>query len=173
MIYGKQNTLEKMNLIQQVMTCCRFLRVIFYGYGVIALLFWFLNCFEIDWLYLFNWLFSIPYQIISLFYRAEGLSADFSLAIISGISLIIGFCIDLGLNSLFQKLVEMEEEEEKKQRNKKLRVKKTISRPKPFLETEETQVNFIDSSLLFLINPHVNKIKKSKSDADLSFQDIE
>ena len=131
MKYGKQNTLEQLNTIAQTLPILRGVRVVFFVYSFLSFLFWFLNCFELNWLYFFNWLFVIPYKIISVFYKPDGVSADFSLAIIGALSLILGFATDYLTNVLFQKLVELEEEEEKRQRNKHARTnKKTIARPK-------------------------------------------
>ena len=87
----KNNTLKKLNTLAQILFCVKFFRFVFFFYSFLSFIFWFLNCFEVDWLYLFNWLFVLPYQLVSLFYKPEGVSADFTLVIIGGIALLLGF----------------------------------------------------------------------------------
>lgn len=157
----------------QILSCVIFLRYFFFFYSFLSFIFWFLNCFEVDWLYLFNWLFIIPYKMVNKFYVPQGVSADFSLAIIGGISLFLGFIFDVTSNNLQQKIYDLEEEEErliKLTRNKERKNSRVAVPSSVDMNTTEKLEN---SKLLFIISPHVNKIKRKKEDLELTFQDVE
>ncbi len=173
MVYKRNKTLEKLETFAQILYCARFLRFIFFFYSFLCFVFWFLNCFEVDWLYLFTWLFIIPYRMVSLFYRPEGVSADFSLAIIGCIVLILGFILEFTVNNLYQKILDLQEIEERRIQQQRLNRKKTV-KPSYTPEGQEIQANpFKNSKLLFLIQPHTNKIKKRKEELELTFQEVE
>ena len=146
----------------------------FFFYSFLSFIFWFLNCFEVDWLYLFNWLFVIPYQIVSIFYKPEGVSADFSLAIIGGITLLFGFILNSMVDSLTNKLIDLEEEQQRRIEIKRMQRR----RQKAVFDTQQqTETEITDplgsSKLIFIIQPHINKIKRKESDLELTFQEVE
>ena len=167
--------------LTQLLFGVKFFRFILFLYAFLSFVFWFLNCFEVDWLWRFNWLFVVPYQIVGLFYKPEGVSADFSLAIIGGISLLLGFITDFLSNALFNRIGELEEEEERIKRSRRMQAKKSRQRqvtpggmggmygvPRP-----QVEVAFENSKLLFLILPHIQKIKRKETDLELTFQEVE
>ena len=82
---GNNKTLIQLNTLAQILYGAKFFRFAFFFYSFLSFIFWFLNCLEVDWLYMFNWLFIIPYQIVTVFYTPQGVSADFSLAIIQAL----------------------------------------------------------------------------------------
>lgn len=174
MAYKKNNTMEKLERFAQILNGVKFFRFGFFFYSFLSFVFWFLNCLEIDWLYRFNWLFVLPYIGVSKFYRPEGVSADFSLAIIGGISLVIGFIFDFMINNLYEKILALQEEEERRIQRRKMNRKRT-ARPAgtPTNTSFETTVPVENSKLLFIIQPHVNKIKRKKGDLELTFQEVE
>ena len=100
----------------------RNLRFVFYFYAFISFIFWFLNCFEINGLYMFSDLFMGPYKIVSLFYNPESSSIDFSLAIIGIVSLIIGVIIDSSCSIYLKKLDKLRKIEEENNREKQKRL---------------------------------------------------
>ena len=175
MIANKNNndTLKKLNTLAQVLFCVKFFRFVFFFYSFLSFVFWFLNCFDVDWLYRFNWLFVLPYQAVRTFYRPEGVSADFSLAIIGGITLLLGFIFNSIVDYLFNIVLDLEEEERKKIEVKRLqrRKKKTVENQQQseatLNEPQET------SKLVYIIQPHINKIKRKEEDLELTFQEVE
>lgn len=178
MAYREDETLKKLNIFARILLCAKFLRFVFFFYAFLSFVFWFLNCFEVEWLYLFNWLFSFPYQIVRLFYTPQGISADFSLAIIGGITLFMGFGLDFITNLLYQRVVALQEEEEKnleKRRMMRQKQKRKAARPVADYNPDEQKAKspFENSKLLFLILAEVKKIKRKKEDIDLTFQEIE
>ena len=123
------NLIQKLNTFAQLLLGVKIFRFGFFFYSFLSFVFWFLNCFEVDWLYLFNWLFVLPYQLVSHFYTPQGVSADFSLAIIGGLSLLLGFIFDFAVNSLYTKIVLLEEEEERRVKQRRMK-EKQINRKK-------------------------------------------
>ncbi len=174
MAYKKNKTLEKLQTFAQVLYGVKFFRFLFFFYSFISFVFWFLNCFEVDWLYLFTWLFIIPYQIVGLFYKPHGVSADFSLAIIGGISLALGFIFEFIVNNLYEKILDLQEQEERRIEQQRLR-KRKAARPSalPSAENVNNADPLENSKLLFIIQPHINKIKRKKEDLELTFQEVE
>ncbi len=188
------NNNKNIKLLTQVLFCAKIFRFLFFFYAFISFVFWFLNCFEVDWLYLFNWLFSIPLLIVVKFYRPEGISADFTLAIIGGTSLILGFLIDFIGNFTAQKIAVLEEEEERILMQKRKQKRKPIpgqntqagyppfypgynqgyNTPNPNVTNQKlNEVPTGNSNLLFLIMPNLHKIKKNEDDLELTFQEVE
>lgn len=163
----------KINSLSQTMFCVKVVRWGLYFYSFLCFIFWFLNCFEVDWLYLFNWLFVFPYQIVSKFYVPRGLGADFSLAIIGSTTLIIGFITEVISNTLENRLIDLEDKQyalrEKRLQERKAS-KKTVAPSAVEINSEEKLEN---SKLLFIILPHVNRIRKKKEDLELTFQEVE
>ena len=173
MVYSNNDTLTKLNTFAQLLYCVKFFRFVFFFYSFLSFVFWFLNCFEVDWLYLFNWLFVIPYQIVgALAYRVDGISVDFSLAIIGGASLILGFAFDFVVNNLYNRVLDLQEEETRKIKQRRMRERKTVRRTAPAagMNIENPMEN---SKLLFIIMPHTHKIKRKKEDLELTFQEVE
>lgn len=168
-----KNITQQIQTYAQMLLCVKFLRYFFYFYSFISFIFWFLNCFEVDWLYLFNWLFIIPYKIVSNFYTPQGVSADFSLAIIGGIVLFLGFIVDVTSNNIQQRLFDLEEEEEKLIRLRRSKERKKEKSAVPSSADINSEEKLENSKLLFIISPHVHKIKRKKEDLELTFQDVE
>ncbi len=189
MAIQQSKTAKQINLFTQIITCVKLFRFFFFFYAILSFVFWFLNVMEVKWLYLFNWLFVFPYQIVSIFYKPEGVAADFSLVIIGGVSILIGFILDFFINNLYQKIEELQEEEEKRIKAKRMRRKKTSSAP--YVQQNNSQIGQMatvddlpyavntspvkveDSKLLFIISPHISKIKKNENDIELTFQEVE
>ena len=175
--YRENNsTLKKLNTLAQILFCVKFFRFVFFFYSFLCFVFWFLNCFEVDWLYLFNWLFVLPYQAVSLFYRPEGVSVDFSLAIIGGIFLLLGFVFNSVVDYLYNKVLDLEEEEERRLAQKRMQRKKknSMRSNSPVKQSDVEAIDpFETSKLLFIIQPHVNKIKRKEEDLELTFQEVE
>ena len=179
----KNNISKQIQLLAQILISVKFLRFFFFFYSFLSFIFWFLNCFEVDWLYLFNWLFVFPYQLINTFYKPEGMSADFTLAIIGGISLFLGFFFDFISNIIAPKIVDLKEKEEKikqaRQMQRKRTRKKTVvpgsvqTEQNDILNENNTDLPQENPKLLFIITPHINKIKKNEDDLEFTFQDIE
>ena len=173
MAYRERNrTLIRLNTLAQILYSVKFLRFAFFFYAFLSFVFWFMNCLEVDWLYLFNWLFVVPYSIVSRFYTPQGVSADFSLAIIGGIALVLGFVFDFGCNNLYDKILIMEEEEERKIKQRRMKEKRE-NKKQVLPVTPSDTAPFENSKLLFLILPHANKIKRKKDDLELTFQEVE
>lgn len=171
-IRNDNNLIQQLNTFAQLLLGVKIFRFGFFFYSFLSFVFWFLNCFEVDWLYLFNWLFVVPYQLVSNFYTPQGVSADFSLAIIGGLSLLLGFIFDFVVNSLYTKIILLEEEEERKVKQRRMR-EKQINRKKSIQQEQLNTTAFEDSKLLFLILPHTNKIKRRKEELELTFQEVE
>lgn len=184
MVNGRNDEiLIKLNSLAQILYGVKFLRFLFFFYSFLSFVFWFLNCFEVDWLYLFNWLFVIPYQIVSFFYTPHGVSVDFSLAIIGVISLLLGFAFDFVIDAMYHKILAMKEAEQKKLFQRKMKqkerrnAKKATINPNLVQEENSNIVSFGEtienSKLLFLITSEISKIKKSDSELELTFQELE
>lgn len=173
MAYREKNrTLIRLNTLAQILYSVKFFRFAFFFYAFLSFVFWFMNCLEVDWLYLFNWLFVVPYSIVAKFYTPQGVSADFSLAIIGGIALVLGFIFDFTCNNLYDKILLMEEEEERKIKQRRMKEKRENKKQVLPVAPSDT-VPFENSKLLFLILPHANKIKRKKNDLELTFQEVE
>lgn len=174
MAYRQSNTLSKLETLAQILYGVKFFRFIFFFYAFISFVFWFLNCLEVEWLYLFTKLFILPVIIVRTFYVPEGVSADFTLAIVGGISLLLGFIFDFTVNNLYQKILILQEEEERRIQKRRMQRKKIA---KPTMAPTEADIITSDplenSKLLFLIQPHVNKIKRKETDLELTFQEVE
>lgn len=172
---NNNSTIANLNLLAQILNCVKFFRFVFFFYAFISFVFWFLNCLEVDWLYLFNWLFVIPYQFVILFYKPEGISADFTLAIIGGSALIIGFIIEFISNSLYQKLLYLKEKEEKRIMQERMKRRKLQAQRLNAHQNAAVEMgnNIESANLLFLISPHIAKIKRNEDDLDLTFQEVE
>ncbi len=176
MAYKEDETLKQINTFTLMLMCVKFLRFVFFVYSALSFIFWFLNCFEVEWLYLFNWLFAGPYWLVSLFYTPQGISADFSLAIVGGITLFLGFSFEFFVNSLYQKISNLQEEEERKmEKRRMLRQKRRTAKPLASYTEEQKKEEspFENSKLIFLILPNIKKIKRRKEDMELTFQDVE
>jgi len=94
------------------------------------------------------------------------------LAIIGGSSLLLGFIFDFGVNNLYQRILYLEEEEERKIKNRRMREKREIKRQ--LMPTETSDIKpFENSKLLFLITPNVKKIKRKTDKLELTFQEVE
>lgn len=176
MAKGRNSIALKIKNTAQTIFGVRVFRVLFFFYAFISFIFWFLNCFEVDWLYHFNSLFTGPYILVSKFYAPQGVSIDFTLAIIGGISLLSGFICDIIINILIHRLDDLEEEQQrqaelKRQREIERRRKKKAA--KPSAVEINTSKKFEDSKLIFIIMPHVNKIKRKEADLELTFQEVE
>ncbi len=173
------NKLSQLNTIARLIYTAKFLRYLFFFYSFLSFVFWFLNCFEVEWLYHFNWLFQFPYEIISIFYNPEGITVDLSLAFIGIIALILGFLYDFILNIFYNRVIILQEEEEKRvERQKQLRQMKKRKKiqnvqPEAGMPVIGAPNAFSESKLIFLILPHVKKIKRKKDDLELTFQEVE
>ncbi len=171
---GKQHrSVEELDVIADRLYYLRMAKFVFYFYAFLSFVFWFLNCFEVDWLYHFTGLFIIPYKIVHMFYQVDGVSVDFSLAIIGCISLFIGFTYDYFLNSMYQKVLDEQDREIRRLEQRKIQKRKSIVKPVAGAAEKPQNTEFEDSKLLFLIQPHVNKIKKKQTDMELTFQEVE
>lgn len=174
MAYYKNDTIKKLDTFAQLLYGAKFIRFLFFFYSFVSFVFWFLNCFEVDWLYIFTGLFVIPYGWVSKFYTPEGLSVDFTLAIIGGGALIIGIIFDFTVNLFYQKVLDLKEAEEKKVKQKRMR-ERNVAKKRAVVKPNAPVVEEIaeNSKLLFLILPHVNKIRRKQSDLELTFQEVE
>ena len=174
MAYRQNNTLSKLETLAQILYGVKFFRFVFFFYAFISFVFWFLNCLEVEWLYLFTKLFILPVIIVRTFYVPEGVSADFTLAIVGGISLLLGFIFDFTVNYLYQKILTLQEEEERRIQKRRMQRKRIA---KPTMAPTEADIITSDplenSKLLFLIQPHLNKIKRKETDLELTFQEVE
>lgn len=166
------NTLMQLNTFAQLLYGVKFFRFVFFFYSFLSFVFWFLNCFEVDWLWRFTWLFQIPYILVSKFYTPQGVSADFSLAIIGGLALLFGFIFDFAVNNVYQRILTLEEEEERRVKQRRMREKK-VSKRQVMPTMEADVIPFENSKLLFLILPHIRKIKRKQNDLELTFQEVE
>ncbi len=175
MVKKKYKNTSKVDLFAHLLLSVKFLRFSFFFYSFLCFLFWFLNCLEVDWLYLFNWLFIIPYKIVRLFYTPKGVSVDFSLAFIGMATIILGFLADFFVSSIYQIIENIKEEEQRKLRQRKN--KKNIERNKIlYSETKKEISDFVPlepEKLIFLLSININKIKKTETDTDLSYDELE
>ena len=167
-IYSK---IKKYSTIKNIATILN--RVLF-SYAFISFLFWFLNCFEIDWLYHFNALFAIPYAIVKNFYVPHGVGVDFTVAIIGGLALMIGFFFELLSNNLQQVLNDLQDEEEqmimRMRRNKAQQKKRQAS---PHVMGAYYGENIQDSNFVFLVTANILRLRGKKGEIDLTFQNVE
>ncbi len=178
----------QINSISQMLNIVKLLRVLFFFYAFLCFFFWFLNCFEVEWLYKFNWLFIGPYKMVATFYHPQGVSADFTLAIIGIICVFLGFIMNLINENRQNKIYQLQEEEEKLKKQKRMRAqKRAIAQETPVSSVNEIdlttgEIHSIDttstpvvenSKLVFIITNHINKIKRSKDDLELTFQEVE
>ena len=178
MAYLGRNVIEELKKKAQQAMMVRYLSFFFYFYAFISILFWFLNCFEVSWLYMFNWVFIGPYKFVSMFYSAKGSPVDFSLVIIGAISAFIGIAIVTSCNLYLKHLDILRIREEKKNREKQKRmIEKRAGRKIVAPQEEPSAIQSLEpmqiSKLLFLISPHINKIKNSPNELELTFQDVE
>ncbi|MCD7739754.1 MAG: hypothetical protein LUH11_00170 [Candidatus Gastranaerophilales bacterium] len=175
MAQGKNKKLEQLETIALILYGVMSFRFVFFFYSFLSFVFWFLNCLDVDWLYMFNWMFIIPYEIVGNFYKAnDELAVDFSLAIIGIISLITGFVLYFIVNIIYRQVLELREQEiqriEQRKKNRKKAIKQKIAQSRNISETPHIVE---DSKLVFLIQPHSNKIKRKKDDIELTFQEVE
>ena len=195
MAYRNQK-IEQLEQQAQTFYRLRLLRFVFYFYSFMSFVFWFLNCLEVD-LYRFNFLFIVPYRIVNVFYHPQGVSVDFSLAIIGIISFLLGLSLDIGGNSLIEKIYNKIEQEEHKLAKRKQDRKQTTSpiSPNPVYvedvinertvqtvqqvsQIQQVQPVLIENTLeefklLFIIQPRINKIKRNENDLELTFQEVD
>lgn len=169
---NNRNALIQLNTFAQILYGVKFFRFVFFFYSFLSFVFWFLNCFEVDWLWRFTWLFQIPYILVSKFYTPQGVSADFSLAIIGGLALLLGFVFDFIVNNVYQKILILEEEEERRIKQRRMREKK-VNKRQVMPTVEADVIPFENSKLLFLILPHIRKIKRKQNELELTFQEVE
>ncbi len=155
------------------MLCVRFMRILFFFYAFISFVFWFLNCFEVDWIYQFEKLFIVPYKIVRSFYQPQGVSADFSLAIIGGASLLLGFFCDFWSNILIRIIDNLEDERDKQIQLKRKKDRMKRQEARAAVSEVNNNVRMENSMLLFIIMPHVNKIKRKETDLELTFQEVD
>ncbi len=180
MAYNRGDDLKKqINKFSRILIWAKVLKFVLFFYAFVSFLFWFLNCFALDWLYMFNWLFILPYKFVSTFYKPAGLSADFSLAIIGTISLCTGLLCEFFSGNLYQKISNLQEELEKYLEQKK-NAKPKRARPIPMGGAYVRENNMHDSSyfdenavLIFIIHPHIHKMKNESSVSELTFQEVE
>jgi|GEM_PF-4495691 len=182
MAYNKGDEIKnKIKTFSQSLMLVKMFKFLLFFYSFLSFLFWFLNCFEFEWLYLFDWMFMIPYKIVNVFYKPAGLSADFSLAIIGVISLIAGLAFEFLSGSLYQKISDLQDEYDKYIEQKK-RQKPRRPRPVPHGGNDypqalysRTQSFAADDNLMlvFIIQPHIHKIKSLPGTIDLTFQEVE
>lgn len=175
-----QKAHENINKLKQLALLVervKILRFLFWGYAILCFVFWFLNCFEVDWLYMFNWLFIGPYKILANYYRPKGISIDFSLAILGvifgGIGYGLNYVLDYFSSNLGIQIIEEERKEKeriRRQREKNLK-RQQISHRKENIPVVQQKTE--NPKLLFLISPQVNKIKKNDNDFELTFQEVE
>ena len=165
-----QNINDKINTLNFLVFFIRILAVVFFIYSGICFLFWFLNCLEVDGLYNFSFLFIYPYKLVSMVYKPQGISLDFTLAIIGGVSCLIGFIFNNSVNIIYEIIFKLEDKKDKiKAEQKRIREKKLAKKK----AAKDINTLVQDGKLVFLITPHMNKIKRQKDDFDLTFQEIE
>lgn len=174
MAIRRKTIASKIKNYTQWLFCVKILRYLFFFYSFISFIFWFLNCFEVDWLYMFEKLFIIPYVIVHKIYAPTGVSADYTLAIIGGISMFLGFFCDILSNFYIYRIDKLEEEEERlliRQKNRaRIRHQKAVQSASNEIITP---VQMENSKLIFIIAPHVEKIKRNEQDLELTFQEVE
>lgn len=163
----------------QIMICTIVLRYILYFYAFISFVFWLLNCFEVDWLYIFNPVFKVAIIFVRkiLKYSPQGVGVDFSLAIIGSISLALGFISNWISDVQQQKLYDLDEEEErilaqKRERNKR----NALQNRQAGMQTvniASTATEAENSKLLFLIAPQIKKIKRRQDDIELTLKEVQ
>lgn len=86
----------------------------------------------------------------------------------------LGFIFDFTVNQMYQKILILQEEEERRIQKKRLKRKKNI---RPTIAPSEADIitsePLENSKLIFLIQPHTNKIKRKENDLELTFQEVE
>ncbi len=174
MAYKSKYTMKELEQKAQLLYYAKNFRYAIYFYAFISFIFWFLNCFEVDGLYKFNWLFVLPYKFVQSFYKVEDVSIDFSLAIIGFIFLGLGLMYEFFINKMYNDVVDEQDRLERQLEQRKLQKRKTMARPKVEAEIQNTDnPAFEDSKLLYIIQPHVKRIKKKPTDIELTFQEVE
>lgn len=178
MAYNKGEYLRtRIKWFSRITICAKILKFFFFFYSFLSFFFWFLNSLEIRWLYLFNWIFIIPYKMVASFYSPAG--ADFSLAIIGIVFLILGLIFHFISDNLYPQISEMQESLAKYLEQKKnVRPKRVKPIPGgggyPYGSVFEMNEIYESSFwLLFIIQPHIHKIKNQPSDLELTFQEVE
>lgn len=175
----KSKKLDKLRLYERLLNASKAFRVFFYAYGIAAFADWFFNCLEYDWTYKLDFLFIPAIWLRDNILNNES-GTDFSLVVLSCISLGIGVLLDFLYNKNIENLfdeIDAEEERLEKEaaakreelRNKKL-ARNAAKKKKAAIKHKIESVN---SKLLFLIVPNVSKIRHSKTDKDLTFCDID
>ena len=181
MVQRRDNRLSQLDLFARLIYSVKSLRYVFFFYSFLSFIFWFLNCFEVEWLYRFDWLFAIPYDIVALFYVPEGITVDLSLAFIGSFALILGFIYDFILNIFYNRIITLQEEEEKRLERQKMFSRRKRKKLPPTAQPAagmpvigaSSGAVFEDSKLIFLIMPHVKKIRRKREDLELTFQEVE
>lgn len=174
-----KNIALKRKKLSQIMICAVWLRYILYFYSFISFVFWLLNCFEVDWLYLFNPVFKGPIIFVRkiLNYSPQGVGVDFSLAIIGGLALILGFFANWISETIQQKLYELEDEEERiiSQRRERNRRPLYANRPVGLQTVDISSPNIEPENpkLLFLISPQIKRIKRRQDDIELTLKEVQ
>ena len=180
MAYNKGTDLQnRINNLSRLLLSVKIMKFVLYFYSFISFFFWFLNCFEFEWLYMFNWLFIIPFKVVSLFYKPSGLNADFSLAIIGVFTLVTGVGLEFISNQIYPQIYSLQESLEKyleQKKNAKPRRAKPIpgGGGYPYGSVGEMESIFEENLLLlFIIQPHIHKIQNDPNDLELTFQEVE
>ncbi len=169
-----KSIMNKINMFNFIVFMVKIFGVLFFCYSFVSFVFWFLNCFEVDWLYLFNWLFIIPYQIVNIFYKPVGVSADFTLAIVGVLSFLLGLICQSSLNYFYEKIIHFEDEYERiKAQQRELRAKRLAKRSIASLaENNETKVQQ-EAKLVFLVASFFDKLQEQSGSSSVSFQAAE
>lgn len=183
MAYSREDELKrKAGRLAVILKSVKVFKYIFFSYAFLAFLFWFLTCFEPDWLYFFNKLFIIPYKLVRLLYKPAGIGPDFTLAIIGVVSLVSGIISEIILTnsqqkmSILMKKLEIINEQKKDSKKKTAKPIPGGSREFPNMREIIIAPELIQEDSIILVCTiliHVYKIKNSADDADLSFEEAE
>ena len=173
MVKRINNISLRIKRMTQIMFCIKLMRYFSFGYSFLSFLFWFLNCFEVDWLYLFNWLFIVPYVIVNKFYAPEGVSVDFTLAIIGAIVLIAGLIFDAIVGNMTKKIYDLEDEQQHQMQLKREKQRKNMMAKKASQARMKQNISAEESRLIFLTAPQIHRIKSNKNERELTFQELE
>ncbi len=173
-----KNKIEEIKNQAQIIKIVRLAHFLFYIYAFLCFLFWVLNLFELDWLYVFTNLFIIPYKIVHTFYNGQNSFIDFTLAIIGILSILLGLLFNFSCLTYLKYLdtIKIKEEKRLKEQQKKLMAKrahKKIAAPQEEQRTSETYGTTQSPKLVFLITPIISKIKNSEDELELTFQEVE
>jgi hypothetical protein len=169
-----KHTMEELDNLAQTLYYAKHAKFLFYFYAFVSFVFWFLNCFEVEGLYYFNGLFIIPYKIVKLFYSVDGVSVDFSLAIIGFISLVLGIVYEYFTNKYYMNVLDEQDKLERELQQRRLQKKKNMAKPQVGVTSvNNAKATFEDSKLLYIIQPHIKKIKRKQNDLELTFQEVE